>query len=203
MSKKAKTRNYDSDPLAERRGRDIKRQRFDDRRGRTGDGKGLRPATLITIGAIAVVAVFVAMMTFGGNSSPGAVAAAAVQQIPATSAGTADGKVYVSEQEVREKRLVYWDYKQGNVNTPMLAYVTPSGGLKIAARVCEPCNGYSFRVEGDQLVCNSCGTRWELETSRGVSGGCQEFPPDVLESSIVGGQLVADEQIVAGWRPRA
>jgi uncharacterized protein len=202
MSKKGKTRYYNSDPPAERLGRDVKRQRFNDRPSRGRSGQGLRPTTLITIGGVAVVIVFVMMMTFSGNSSPGAVAASAVQMIPATTSGTADGKVYITEQEVREKRLVYWDYKQGSINTPMLAYVTPSGALKMAARVCEPCNGYSFRVEGDHLVCNACGSRWELETSRGISGGCLPYPPDVLESSIVDGRLVVDERIVASWQPR-
>jgi uncharacterized protein len=203
MSKKSKTRHYDSDLPAGGQGRDMKRQRFDDRRGRTRGGQGLRPTTLITIGAVVAVILFVMAMTFNGNSSPGAVAASAVQQIPATTAATADGKVYISEQEVREKKLVYWDYKQGSVNTPMLAYVTPAGNVKLAARICEPCNGYSFRVEGNQMVCNACGTRWDLETMKGISGGCQDYPPDVLESSVVGGQLVVDEQIVASWRPRA
>jgi uncharacterized protein len=203
MSKKGKIRNYDSSAPANVQGREVKRQRFADQRGPSQGARGLRPATLITIGAVAVVAVFVAIMTFGGNSSPGAVAAATLQQVPASTAATAGGKVSISEQEVREKGLVYWDYKQGSTTTPLLAYVTPSGNLKLATRVCEPCNGYSFRVEGDHLVCNSCGTRWELETSRGISGGCQTYPPDVLEASIVGGQLVVDEQIVADWKPRA
>jgi uncharacterized membrane protein len=203
MPRKGKARNYDSTAPAEGQGREVKRQRFNDQRGSKQGGQGLRPTTLITIGGVAVVIVFVMIMTFGGNSSPGAVAATAVQQIPATTAGTADGKVYISEQEVREKRLVYWDYRQGSISTPMLAYVTPSGGLRMAARVCEPCNGYSFRVEGNQLVCNACETRWDLETSRGISGGCMTYPPDVLESFLEGGQLVVDEQIVADWRPRA
>lgn len=203
MAKKGRNRNFEDYAPAEGQGREVKRQRFNDQRRPSRNAGGLRLTTLITIGAVAVVIVFVMAMTFNGNASPGAVAAAALQQVPAATAATADGKVTISEQEVREKGLVYWDYKDGSTTTPLLAYVTPSGNLKMAARICEPCNGYSFRVEGDELVCNACGTRWELETSRGISGGCQTYPPDVLEATITGGQLVVDEQIVADWRPRA
>lgn len=202
MSKKGRSRQFDDYAQAGRPDREAKRERFADQRGRGKSAPGLRPTTLITIGAVALGIVFVMLMTFNGNSSPGAVAAAALEQVPATTAATEGGKVSISEQEVREKKLVYWDYEEGNAKTPLLAYVTPSGAVKMAARMCEPCNGFSFRVEGNQLVCNSCGTRWDLETSKGISGGCQTFPPEVLEASVDGGKLLASEEDVASWKPR-
>lgn len=165
--------------------------------------RGLSPTTLLTIGGIFLGIAFVVAMTFAGNSSPGATAVSAVQQIPAATGATESGKVSISVQEVAEKKLVYWDYQQGNTKVPLLAYATPSGAVKLAARLCEPCNGYSFRVEGTNLVCNTCGTRWDLETSKGISGGCLEYPPEVLPSTLADGKLSADEAKIASWKPRA
>lgn len=184
--------------------REEKRRRFEDGRGPTKrSGGGLRPATVIAIGAIVVGVAFIMVMTFAGKSSPGAIAASVVQQIPATTAATQGGKVSVSAQEVAEKKLVYWDYKEGGKNVPLLAYVTPSGAMKLAARLCEPCKGYSFRVEGSTLICNTCGTKWDLESSKGISGGCLDYPPEVLPSSLADGKLVGEEAKIASWKPRA
>lgn len=128
--------------------------------------------------------------------------AAPIQQVAATTAVTENGQVAISRDEVESRKLVAWNYKQGTITTPLLAYVTPSGAVKVATRMCEPCNSTSFRTEGDQLVCNACGSRWELETSKGIAGGCQSYPPEVLPSQVVDGKIVVDEQKVATWKPR-
>lgn len=176
-----------------------KRQRFAGQRSGQREARPLRATTFVTVGVLAAIVLFVGVMTFG---SSGGASAAPIQQVAATTAGTEGGRVSISAEEVAVKKLVAWDYKKGNVMTPLLAYVTPSGSLKVATRMCEPCNSTSFRVEGNQLVCNACGSRWELETSRGISGGCQGYPPEVLPSSLVDGKLVVDEAKVAGWKPR-
>lgn len=206
MSKQRRVRQGEiGEPVAGRGKPDrweAKRQRFaDQQRGSAGQGRPLSPTFYITVGAILVGVIFVGLMTFRG-SGPGSASAAPLQQVPAGTAATEGGKVSISAEEVTSKKLVAWDYKKGNVTTPLLAYATPSGTLKVASRMCEPCNSTSFRVEGDQLVCNACGSRWELESSKGISGGCLNYPPEVLPSSLVDGKLVVDEEKVASWKPR-
>ena len=177
-----------------------KRRRFaDERRG----GSGLSPRFYVTVGVVALVIVFVGLMTFrnSGTTTPTA-AAGVLQQVPASTAATENGKVGITVQEVTQKKLVAWDYKKGNNTTPLLAYTTPSGVVKVATRMCEPCNSTNFHLEGNQLVCNACGSRWDLESSRGISGGCQAYPPEVLPSSVVDGKITVDEQKVATWKPR-
>ena len=180
--------------------REEKRRRFEEKP--SGGSRSLKPGFFITIGAVMAVALFVLFSSFSGKSSPGAVAASSYQQVPAATAARDGGKVSISVQEVSEKKLVAWDYKEGTKTVPLLAYTTPSGTLKLASRMCEPCNSTSFHVEGNHLVCNSCGSRWELETSKGVSGGCLTYPPEVFPSSVVDGKLSVDEQAVAKWVKR-
>lgn len=181
-----------------------KRQRFAEERG--AKPRGLKPATLITIGAIVVVVVAIFMFVGlpGGLGGGAGVASASVIQQAETKAATVEnGKVSIPVDEVKAKKIVYWDYVANGKKIPLMAYVTPSGTIKIAIRMCEPCNGFSFRIEGNQIVCNVCGTRWDLETSRGVSGGCQGYPPDVLPTTVVDGKASVDEAKVAGWKVRS
>ena len=112
------------------------------------------------------------------------------------------GLVEVPVDLVKEKKLVYFEYKRADGPIPLLAYITPSGKLVTAVSVCEPCNSTNFHIEGNQMVCNACFTRWDLETLKGISGGCLNYPPDVLPHSIQDGKLMIKETDLQNWKPR-
>ena len=74
-------------------------------------------------------------------------------------------------------------YKQGGY-LPLVVVVTPLQKVVSGIRVCEPCGSFSFHVvEAKYLQCDLCGTRWDIETFAGVSGGCPNFPPPKVDSS--------------------
>ncbi|MCL4370817.1 MAG: DUF2318 domain-containing protein [Chloroflexi bacterium] len=129
-----------------------------------------------------------------GISLPAGASTQGIQLAPATTASVEDGKATVLVDEVRAKSMVYWDFKQADgKTTPLMAYFAPSGVAKVAVRICDGnCNDLSFRVEGNQMVCDACGTKWDLETVRGISGSCQDTPPKVLPSRVLDGKLVVD-----------
>ncbi len=178
-----------------------KRRRFTDDRDQEARSRGLKPTTLITLGAIALAVVIVAVVFLQGGGA-GTAQAAVLQQVPTSAATVEGGKVSVPVDEVKAKKIVYWDYEKNGKKVPLMAFVTPSGAVKLAVRICEPCNGFSFRIEGNQVVCNVCGTRWDLETLKGISGGCQGYPPDVLPSSVADGKISVDEAAVTSWKAR-
>jgi len=75
-------------------------------------------------------------------------------------------------------------YKGGNY-LPLIFLYTPSGNVKASIRTCEPCGSFSMHIgEGKYLICDACGTKWDLETFRGISGGCPEYPPPQLPTTI-------------------
>jgi len=75
-------------------------------------------------------------------------------------------------------------YKDGNY-LPLIALYTPSGNVIAGIRTCEPCGSFSMHIdEGKYLVCDACGTKWDLETFQGVSGGCLDYPPPKLTTSV-------------------
>ena len=202
---------------AERDRLEEKRRRFEAERGDPRSASGLKPATLITIGVVAIAVVFIAFfmtrtsdtqanasgsVQTGGVSGPVAAAGGKIPQAVTSAATVEGGKVSIPVDEVKTKKIVYWDYNQNGKKVPLMAYVTPSGAVKMAVRICEPCNGFSFHIEGKEIVCDVCGTRWELETLKGTAGGCQGYPPDLLQSTIEGGKITVDEAKVTSWKAR-
>ncbi|MDT3699837.1 MAG: DUF2318 domain-containing protein [Thermincola sp.] len=85
---------------------------------------------------------------------------------------------------------------------PLLAYVSPKGNIVVATSLCEPCSGTTFHVEGDHLVCNSCGTRWSLESLQGISGGCTTYPPETVNYTVEGDKLIIKKADLENWQPR-
>ena len=48
-------------------------------------------------------------------------------------------------------------------------------------RTCEPCRGFKFHIgKGQTLGCDACGTTWNIESFKGKSGGCLNYPPPIL-----------------------
>ncbi len=86
---------------------------------------------------------------------------------------------------------------------PLLAYISPSGKLVVASSLCEPCHSYNFHIEGSDLVCNACFTRWNLDTLEGVSGGCTGYPPSVIDATVQGDKVIIPTDVLESWAPRA
>ncbi len=103
---------------------------------------------------------------------------------------------------VRKNKLVYFEYQGSDKFLPLLAYITPTGKLVTAVSMCEPCNSKSFHIERNEMVCNACFTRWNLETLKGISGGCLAYPPDVISHSVQDGRVLIKEVDLQTWNPR-
>ncbi len=182
------------------------------------NGGGVKKYFFIGLVGIIVVAAAVYYYTNSKSSADaglynaGAVNYAAgtlqMSKIPAEISG---GKVTVDLKTVKEKQMVTFDvpgvsFKLANDTPfnylPMLVYVSPKGNVVLATSLCEPCSGTSFRIEGNQLACNACDTRWDLESLQGISGGCMKYPPETVKYTVEGNKLVLDENMLKSWQPR-
>jgi uncharacterized membrane protein len=101
-----------------------------------------------------------------------------------------------------QKKIVAFDYPTSTGKLPLLAYISADGKLVTAVRMCEPCNSTTFRIEGTELVCGNCGTRWKLNNLEGVEGSCQKYPPDPVPSKVVENQVQIDETYLKNWKMR-
>ncbi len=122
-----------------------------------------------------------------------------------------DGQVIVDLNKIKTEKMVTFDVPGINFTlengtpfnyVPILGYVSPKGNVILATSLCEPCSGITFHIEGDHLVCNSCGTRWYLESMQGISGGCTQYPPEMFKYTVQGDKLVIDKADLEKWQPR-
>ncbi len=103
---------------------------------------------------------------------------------------------------VRENRIVEFEYSDGTVTVPLLAFVTGEGKLVTSYRMCEPCNSKKFSIDGDRLSCGNCETQWSLNTLEGLQGTCQKYPPEPFPSRIEGDLVVMSIAQIKNWQIR-
>lgn len=113
-----------------------------------------------------------------------------------------DGYVVLSLNEVLDKKFVRFVYKSSLREIPMLAYISEDGNLVTSISMCEPCNSTTFHITGDELVCNSCGSTWELNSLEEVSGSCGKYPPDPIPSRVSGNKILIPVDKIESWRRR-
>lgn len=118
------------------------------------------------------------------------------------SAKVEGGRILIPINMVKEKKLVRFIYEGNEVKIPLLAYITPSGRVITAISMCEPCRSTRFHINGNKIVCNACYTEWDIETLKGIQGGCLNYPPDMIPSMIEGDFIRIDEKFVNQWKPR-
>ncbi|HLA99844.1 MAG TPA: Fe-S-containing protein [Bacteroidota bacterium] len=103
---------------------------------------------------------------------------------------------------VEEKKIVGFEYSDGTVSVPLLAFISSEGKLVTSFRLCEPCNSKKFSIDGDRLSCGNCETQWSLRTLEGLQGNCQKYPPDPLPSRIENGMIVIRIADIRNWNTR-
>src|SRR4030042_2487319 len=114
-----------------------------------------------------------------------------------------NGKISIPLDVLKEKKMVRFEYEGKGVKIPLLAYVTLAGRVVTAISMCEPCRSTRFHIQDKTLVCNACATEWNLETLKGIQGGCMNYPPEVIPSMVEEDRALIEEKVVLGWKPRA
>lgn len=113
-----------------------------------------------------------------------------------------NNKIVIPLDIVKSKKFVSFSYSGSNITVPLLAYISEEGKVITAISMCEPCNSTSFHIKGSELVCNSCGTTWELDNLEAISGSCGKYPPDPIPSKVVGNEVQISVSSVANWQRR-
>jgi len=113
-----------------------------------------------------------------------------------------NGKIMIPVDVVKEKKIVRFEYEGKGLNIPLLAYLTMAGRVVTAISMCEPCKSTRFHIKDKSMVCNACYTEWNLETLKGISGGCMNYPPEVIPNTLEKDSIVIDEKVVINWKPR-
>ena len=164
--------------------------------------------TIVIAAILVAVLGYWGMNQFGGSDYPGLVSGVFFDA-PVVEADT--GKVIVPEEVAANNKLVFVDVKlesatdeftylgrqifldtyRGGEYLPLVIINTPQGKTIGGIRVCEPCSSFSFHViDKKYLQCDACGTRWNIETLQGISGGCINYPPPRLTTGLSNGIVI-------------
>lgn len=212
---KCQTKNQESSNFCKKCGSKITEPTFQDKKEKVlGEKKGKSPRMLVSLVIIVIALGGIAYWLIQGNTS----ADPRVSSQPKVServdyvgqtirmtdvpVKVENGKISIPLDVVRDKKLVRFEYEGNGVKIPLLSYITQNGRVVTAVSMCEPCRSTRFHIEEKTLVCNACSTVWNLESLKGIEGGCLNYPPDVIPSTVVKDKIQIDEKIVNQWKPR-
>jgi len=168
------------------------------------------------VGIVAVMIIIASYFAFGNSDKPSAsvnATADAGQKVnyspndkleqTVVESKVENGKAIVATlSTVKEKKFIWTDYKANGKRIPLTAFIQPDGKVMVAVSFCEPCKGETFHITGNKIVCNVCGTTWDLQTLKGISGACQTYPPQALTYSLNGDNLEIPQTVLDAWAPR-
>jgi uncharacterized membrane protein len=212
---KCQTKNQDSNNFCKKCGFQLSGSSFQDKKEKVLGEKKKKPYWVpISLAAAAAILVVVGYWVVQGNTGADPKVTSqpkvsskvdyAGQSIRMTDvqASVEKGIISIPLEIVKEKKMVRFEYENNGFRLPLLAYLTPSGRIITAVSMCEPCRSTRFHIEDKKIVCNACATEWNLETLKGIQGGCLNYPPDVIPSTVAKDRIQIDEKIVTQWRPR-
>ena len=213
---KCQTKNQDSSEFCKKCGVKLSGSTFEDKKEKVlGEKKGKPPWVMVSLAVIAIALGGIAYWLIGGDSGVNSKVSSqpkVAEKVDYTGQTVAmtdvsvrveNGKISIPVETVLEKKMVRFEYEGNGVKIPLLSYVTRNGKVITAVSMCEPCRSTRFHIKDKSLFCNACNTEWNLETLKGIQGGCLNYPPEVIPSTIVQNQIQIDEKTVAQWKPRA
>jgi nitrite reductase/ring-hydroxylating ferredoxin subunit len=122
-------------------------------------------------------------------------------------AETQGDSVSISKGEIESASMAHFRVPTDEGNLTFMGY-QHDGEMHVRANVCPPCRSIGFSLDGDELVCDSCGTTFKAATGAGISGACKAFPKAAVAYEISGDDITmqtADLAIAyentteAGW----
>ncbi len=211
---KCKTANLRSSRFCKKCGLSLSRS-LKDKRGKVlAKKKKLSLKTSVSLVLAALFLSWIGFMWFRGNSGENPTISSLPQvsdrmnysgqviKMTKVEATVKNGRISIEFDAVLDKKIVRFDYDNNGFKLPLLAYITPSGKAVTAVSMCEPCRSTRFHIRGNSMICNACDTEWNLETLRGIKGGCLIYPPDLIPNTIENRRIWIDEQVIRRWRPR-
>ena len=90
----------------------------------------------------------------------------------------AGGDLKILKSEITDK-VKYYPYRAGDVKMEVLAVRASDGTIRTAFNTCQVCfdsgRGY-YKQQGNVLVCQNCGNRFQLDEIEREIGGCNPVP---------------------------
>jgi len=87
---------------------------------------------------------------------------------------------------VQEKGNTHFSVTSSGKELDFMGYLL-ADTLYVRANVCPPCRSRGFALDGDILVCDTCGTKFDATDGSGISGACVDYPKAAAAYKIADG----------------
>lgn len=130
-----------------------------------------KKAIIFTLAGAAAVIIAIAVILFSGSSG----AKTALTSPEAKSGGN---DIVIQKADVTET-ATFIPYQSGNTKMEVIAVKASDGTIRTAFNTCQVCyksgKGY-YGQEGDELVCQNCGNRFNVSQVDKEKNGCNPVP---------------------------
>jgi len=88
------------------------------------------------------------------------------------------GMVRLAEKQVNDGKVHFFTYRAAGTNVDFFILKSRDGVIRAAFDTCDVCyrEKKGYRQEGDFMVCNNCGQRFQSDLINEVKGGCNPAP---------------------------
>lgn len=139
---------------------------------------------------VALLSVVGAILVAGCGSSSAASAPQSGRIRPVSVTAMVQGDTAsIPASTVQRDRNTRFTVKIASSEETFMAYVL-NGQTYVRASVCPPCQSRSFSLQGNNLVCDSCGSVFDAATGKGKSGACRGYPKAVVPYLPTNGNIV-------------
>ncbi len=77
--------------------------------------------------------------------------------------------------EIRDNLMTHFRVETSEGSIASMAYVY-NDNIYVRSNICPPCRSIGFSLQGNKLVCDSCGTTFQAENGEGIAGACVNYP---------------------------
>ena len=94
------------------------------------------------------------------------------------STASAAEDLIIAKSEITETAK-FFPLKVGRINMEVLAVRADDGSIRTAFNTCQVCNGSPrayYKQQGDALICQNCGNRFNMNMVERERGGCNPIP---------------------------
>jgi uncharacterized membrane protein len=106
-----------------------------------------------------------------------------------------------SLDDLKNHRLVRFEYLGGKTPRTLMAYIAPDGRLVTAMSLSEHCGSTEFEIRNNQIHCSRCPSHWDMMTMEAYAC-CAQYYPDPIPSRVVGNEVRIRKSIVENWAGR-
>jgi uncharacterized Zn finger protein (UPF0148 family) len=111
------------------------------------------------------------------------------------------GDLVFALQDLKQHRLVRFEYTGGQTPRAVMAYIAPTGQLVTAISVSEHCGSTEFKIKDNKIYCAHCPSYWDMMTMEAYAC-CAKYFPDPIPSRVAGDEVHVPKVFVEKWAGR-